>query len=701
MEMVLGDGGGGSLGVGGGGLGVGGDGLGVGGGGLRSPGGGFRNLRVDKTDSFNGCGRAGSVNYHGAALDIDVISSKRSRQLLARVYSLTEVSYAIEYASLHTTNGNRFRRRAQHEVDEMWGVFLVLTSDAAWGASRVSRLGEAVKSSARVFMHALLQSTCDSRELSDHYTVVNFMVHYVHRMQHPAFARLLRGVILAFPQSIERVSRVRDANQEYLTALLMAADDERVPEGVVKVLLEGGACVDHVSDNGDTPLMLACYTSGETLGQGKAGTLLDYGARIDVYNMQLQTALHLAAESENHSALEVLLRVRARACETSTAAAAFHPDPVHMPDLFHKTPLTTVCLNPNIHYSDRTAMAGLLVDAGADGDEDISQQTRRAAEACNAPLAYGIMTFHPLELNTVYASMRKAGHCFDMEVALELLVLFVDKEASVLPGPESPMFSVEWVFMSCKQQRFCCRPDLGGLDFDVHFDLAGEGGGPLDFRADPSDRQAQFTVCVRMPKGPCPLSAWTDEFWMEDPAYLEANIYPDYGFTLAHHAVVCPDADTRMRVVHLAEGLCNPLKRCSEGYTAAETLADLASQYAARPPTLPTARRRVVPWPLARLLKRMRKRERSMRQYILGDAWLLADGAVGVASQEVQQRDRKKRAAPSGPAAAAASSKKPRKRGRVPGDGESAAATAVSQPPFVSRFASLPDDVCGLLLRFV
>lgn len=693
MEMVLGDGGGSG-------------GAGVRNGGGRSPGGGLRNHRADKTDSFNGCGRAGSTRYNGAAVDIDCVSLPRSRERLARVYSFDDVTRAMMSASKHRAMGCCYHRDHE-EVDRMWGVFLVLTSDAAWGASRVNRLGKAVKSSARAFMHDLLRYTCGSRELSDHYTVANFMNQYVHRMQHPAFARLLRGVIMAFPMSLEQVGKASDVNHEYLTALQMAADDHRVPQAVLKVLLEGGACVDHSSDNGDTPLMLACYI-GEASGcDGKAEVLLDYGARIDAYNMQLQNVLHLAAESENCAAMETLLRVR-ELRGGANSAAALHPDPLHMPDLFHKTPLTSVCMNQNVHYKDRVAMADMLVEAGAGADEDIDQQTRRAAEACDAPMAYGIITYHQLDPNTVYATVRKAGYCFDMEVNLEVLLIFVDEEASVLPGPESPMFSLEWLFMSCKKQRFCFRPDLGGMDFDIHFDLGEDGSERV--RSTPS-WQTQFMVCVRLPKGPCPLSAWTDEFVLEDTAYLEGNFYPDRGYTLAHHAVACVDADTRIRVAHLAEGLCNPLKRCSEGRTAADMLADFALQYAARAAAATPA----VPWSLARLLKRMRKREDTMRQYIHRDALLLADGAVGTASEQeqaVQQRDNKRKRcpaaeaaqdAPAAKAACAADTTKAgsQKRGKGQAQNNKSATAAGSKRPTVSPFAALSDDVCRLILSFV
>ena len=651
-----------------------------------------------QVNSFNGCGRAGSTILNGAALDIDFAPSPASIKRLGRVYPQDDVTRALATSKnlrvqwFATTPGR---------PDHMWSVFLVLTSDAAWGSTRTCMAGEMMKAGARAFMCDLLLHTCGNSVLLEDYSVVHFLLAYLHRMHHPAFTRVLRGVIIAFPHTLEWLSASRDLAGERLTALQLAVERDCVPLSVLKVLLEARADVEHATGNGETPLLLACYTGPEGGKDGKAELLVDYGARIDAYNLQMQNALHMAAESENAAGMRMLLGVRAqlvsRAGVRNVAAgapvvraehvrrncAALDPDPLHLPDMQNMTPLTTVCLNECMHHKDRAAMATLLVDAGADADEDVDLQTRMAAQACDVPLAYGVMscTTNADNESTLTATVRTASQSFEVEASVGVLVFFVDAAESVLPGPECPFFSLETLFVSCKNQRFCFRPDLGGMDFDVHFDAARcfSGFKPL-FGKSPGHK-TQFVACVRMPRGPCELSVWTDGF-------MHGNVFIDRGYTLAHRAAVCADSDTRMRVTHMARSLCNPLKRCREGLTAAGTLARVVGAQEAAT----DAAQRSEQWGLARLLKSMRKRERTMQEYVHCDALLLADGAVGTASEQVQ-------------AVALRDKKRPR-RAAGTATGTSAADTATTtaaptKPAFVSPFSVLPDDVCMRIIGLV
>ena len=699
-----------------------GEGLRVGG---RSPGGGFDNPSANKTSSFNGCGRAGCTMLNGATVDIDFLTSAGSSARLAHVYSSDDVLRGLERAKhFHVERAKHFHVEwadgTPGDIDIMWGVFLVLTSDTAWGSVRTCKASETLKGEARVFMRHLLKYTCDTCDLIEDYSVVNFLLVYEQCMHHPAFARLLRGVIMAFPETLEDLSESRNTAGVHFTALQMAAEDHRVPLPVLKVLLEGNANVEHANDNGDTPLLLACYIDSDYAKDGRAELLVDYGARIDVYNLQMQNALHLMAESEHRAGMQMLLDARVqqlsraggRAVAQTPAARARHirrscavldPDPLHTPDVFNMTPLTSACLNENMHYKDRAAMVAMLVAAGADADEDVDLRTRTAAQGGGTPLAYGIMSLQESEseFNQVNFAVRKASQSFEIDVSLDVLVLCVDAAASVLPGRgHHPSFSLRSLFMFSRAQRFCFRPDLGGMDFDVHFDIARFPGFTPRFRKSPA-HEAQFVACVRMPRGPCQLTVWTHE--MDEAAVLEMNVFPDRQYTLAHHAAACRHPDTRRRAVLLAQTLCNPLRRCSEGLTAADTLAGVVRRASAAAKRAPTAVSGSGQWALVRLLKGMRQRERVMQEYIHRDAQLLVDGAAGTAAEQahaVAPRDKKcgkKRRRWAVGSATDTSSTTP----TATTTATTTTTTARTKPSFVSPFSLLPDDVCGRIIGFI
>ena len=120
------------------------------------------------------------------------------------------------------------------------------------------------------------------------------------------------------------------------------------------------------------------------------------------------------------------------------------------------------------------------------------------------------------------------------------------------------------------------------------------------------------------------------------------------GYTLAHHAVLCPHPAIRRQTVGHTRALCNPLRRCHDGMTATETLEGLLQGT-------------VVPWDVKRLLKNMRKDQDAMTTFIHRDAVLL-DGTTGVKSN-------------------------PKK--------------GVKRPRFRSPFHELSDDICRLILSFV
>ena len=232
----------------------------------------------------------------------------------------------------------------------------------------------------------------------------------------------------------------------------------------------------------------------------------------------------------------------------------------------------------------------------------------------------------------VFLSIHKPTYSLDIVASIDILAMSVEKSISVLPVD----FDIKLFFREFTSKRFEFSEDVDGVDFDIHFKMNGSdteivGAGVGDYK-----------ICCRLPRGPCPLEFWSGEDF--DP-HFQCRITMNKGYTLAHHAAEM----LQVHLMSLARPICNPLVKCSRGYTATETLEQQFKHGNVR-------------FDVRRLLASMRRDQHFMHQYIHRDALLLISGVVS--------RPKKKK-------------------------------TKTKRMEFISPFWRLPDDVCRLILSYV
>ncbi|KAJ1470474.1 hypothetical protein T484DRAFT_1753825 [Baffinella frigidus] len=395
------------------------------------------------------------------------------------------------------------------------------------------------------------------------------------------------------------------------TALQTAACHDDVPMFVVKTLLEARALVDLANDNGDTALMM-CVQNRGLRSMAKFKCLLEYGARIDPYNLCFQSVIHLAVACENIPALDMLLQTRKRILQGMPRLGGrkierLKPDPLHLPDEDHETPILLLCRTKDMHYKTRGLILSLLLNAGADADVDRDREARtltaRKRGTGNVPPCWGLINCHLLGDFLIFFSVHKETYSMDVTVGLEMLVLCLDKDLSVLPSRDMPEFDIRMVFMRCMKQQFEFDASVDGVDMDIHFNIHDTTG--FDTQVVGCNDGGEYKLAIRFPRGPCPVKFWTDE--LDSKPVFNWNIVMNKKYTLAHYAVVCPCPVFRRRLVHMAKPLCNPMRKCAKGLTAMETLQRVLVGT-------------VVDWETKRLLASMRKDQAVMMSYIYDES---------------------------------------------------------------------------------
>ena len=156
----------------------------------------------------------------------------------------------------------------------------------------------------------------------------------------------------------------------------------------------------------------------------------------------------------------------------------------------------------------------------------------------------------------------------ELKADLNILSFCLDEEKSILP---SGGFDIEEVWLACRHQRFDFAYGVDGLDFDAHFDVMDNSRG--DIQIGGCNDGATYKISIRFPRGPFLSNGWIETL-SEDRIFSYTTVVYK-GLTLAHHAVLCPGMEMRRSIVNITFPESNPLRKCVDGLTAAETIEAL------------------------------------------------------------------------------------------------------------------------------
>lgn len=545
-------------------------------------------------------------------------------------------SYSDEEIANARQKARTFRGRRDYRIHadrlDAWAVLHVLTSDSAWGSGRSHKVDVLLTRDVKSFVKDLLKAVEPNTLLQFDPSVAHFMVIYKDSMYDPSYLWMLRAYIYGFMSSINITTDLDSTVYAGTTALQMAANCVHIPVYILKTVLESGALVDMENDFGETALTL-CVAHISTESTCKLLELLDYGADIAHYNVYMQTALHVTVSNGNVRALEILLDVRKERIRRSSgerryitswdmrlrANYALDPDPLHLPDQCHQTPIMRLSDSGGMSAYLREEIFELLVSAGAVGDENLHHKKRLAVARKQgngeAPPFWGVINCQFLGDFVMFIIMHKELCSVEVTVSIDMLLLCVDHTESVLPPGHMSNFDIRMVFIRCMKQRFDFDAGVDGIDFDVHFDVCDSSG--LSASIVGVHEGGSYKLAVRFPKGPCPTSLWTET--LAFPPSFTWDITMDKQYTLAHYAAMIECKELRRRMVYLARPLCNPLLRCANGLTAADTLE---KQLVGK----------TMCWDVKRLLAKMRRDERQMLSYVHHGALMLLVGGRTVAN---------------------------------------------------------------------
>ena len=604
---------------------------------------------------------------------------------LGQRYSAEEVYVAREYAKQYALCIGHAYATDLGSTQTAWEMFYTLTSDDAWGTSddawgcgRVYVVEMDLVSDVRGFMVYMMETKLVELGLiSSEYSVVAFMQATLHRIDDPGFVRMLRMCLYAYQDTLDILSPVGDAEDgyapfndavedDYYTALILAASCNIIPLCVTETLLQAGARVDQTQYDGNTPLLIAIQFDWGFFPK-KVDMLLDYGADIDAFNRSFKNPLHLAVSVGNVRGLRTILGVRLARLATAPQQTLLERywtrlrktgpgacrEMIHMHDVNQDIPLTIAAGDTLTSYTARLDMIQQLVDAGTDAEWDLDRDARPPRET----FGHGVIHYLPRE-DLVVVNVCKGVYTARILVDLDDMVESVKKDESVLPGGAALASSrtkrecfYQEVFKSCQPQGFYFVDNgVASIDFDLHLAVCSDkrassweeydaqNVSPFDV-VDAGDARAEHKLAIRCPRGPCPDDG-------EIPVKTIITVHPQYN--LAHRAATCRDADARRLLFFAARPLCNPLRKCDGGFTAVELLGQHMTGV-------------VVDWSTKRLIKNLRKEHDDMLAYIHKDALRLG----GTTTRKETALLRHKR------------------------------------PRFTSRFHHLSDDVCRIIISFI
>ena len=244
-----------------------------------------------------------------------------TRGLLTKKYTKDEITESVHRAKTIS----EINAEDPIAMEMAWKDAHVITCDDAWGIGIGSQVDFYMKRVTSAFMKELLESTS---EYMDKLSIANFMTRYHRQRQDDSYIRLLRMYLLAFPESFETPSTLRDLHLLHFpegnrwtcyTPMIMATSSVQIPGEVMLTLLQCGVPANARSVHGDTSLILACkYWRG--LEDTKVDILLNYGANIEDLDSSLMSAFHAAMTRNSKPTIIKLLAAREQRIKDSMQA---------------------------------------------------------------------------------------------------------------------------------------------------------------------------------------------------------------------------------------------------------------------------------------------------------------------------------------------------------------------------------------------
>jgi hypothetical protein len=504
---------------------------------------------------------------HTAHNAITMRTTNESLELLNRDYSGEEVSAAVGQAKA------RYQQRIFYDLElhSAWHILHVLTSNSAWAMGNPERLRVAWTIEVGMFIKNLILATQHGLEYD---CISKFIYDNMDHSEDVGFLRLLRARILAcsgVTDDYSDVDTVRVGGLEY-GAIQVACAYDVIPVRILETLLEKGMYCDSPMPTGRTALMLALCNVSESSAH-KVKLLIAKGARIDIFDEDFKTPLHIAAVRGNVQGVVEILRQRESILQGSHPQDIMYIDPLSLCDMGSQTPLVLAAKSVLMDAQSREQICRDLQDAGT----CTATEKTVVAQSSSRTLCYGIITNVD---DTIHIAMRKGEVSTDMWIEIEDISEFVSVDAgavSLLPPGGMSSDAIENVFDNPFAVRFDFYTDansgqgydIDGIDFNVWFmkDWYIDHGGEnyvteilLESGMKPVDFANSYRLSMRFPRAPYP---------MEHPNFTSGyTVIQDW--PLLHHASMCPDEQARDQMLHYARRICNPLVRCNKGFTALE-----------------------------------------------------------------------------------------------------------------------------------
>jgi hypothetical protein len=426
-------------------------------------------------------------------------------------------------------------------VEKSEDIFQALVSDDAWKLRHVDSEGHlegfnyAVASTACTSVSTFMQDFISRRERIEVLKENSNMAFMLFETKHEILSvyrrvRTARAWAYAFPDSNDE-----DAST---TVSIHIAVCHLIPWETMEVLLEAGARVESRDGKGNTPLMLLAYECDDNT-KSKISLLLDYNSKVEATNQNLDTAVHIAAQFSDITVLGLLLM--GVDCRVSPFPVIWYNADFMLP--------TMLALENRNHRHQSRDMVDKLIQAGGKANSQMKYGNFVTGKICCFEL-FDIATLTVIDSCCV-TLLRGNGISVKICMPIRDIVSHIDKSVSKMPTAAMDFLHF---LHSVDGQLFKNKVDEGSVTGLYDFSIRATYPPSLGFGTDP------YTVVFRFPGDVLPEG--TTKVVVRDPRRTLGHAIVDaigYGATEFHS------------LFPLLRKYCNPLMKCADGKTAADT----------------------------------------------------------------------------------------------------------------------------------